>query len=88
MVQQKRKKVIVSGASRGIGASTMKLLAGSGYEVIGTARSEEQLQSLSEELRAKGSAASYFTVDMSDPDSVDELIETSARTIVPSIISS
>ena len=42
---------LVTGASRGIGRSAARALAGAGYHVVAVARSQKALESLDDEIR-------------------------------------
>lgn len=56
------KSVLVTGAGKGIGRATAKLLAARGAEVVAISRSEADLASLGEEIGCRGIA-----VDLADP---------------------
>jgi NADP-dependent 3-hydroxy acid dehydrogenase YdfG len=56
--------VVVTGASYGVGKATAKLLADSGYHVIGIARNEEQLNSI------KNENIEVYPVDITKEDQV------------------
>jgi 3-oxoacyl-[acyl-carrier protein] reductase len=58
------KKVLVVGASKGIGYATAKCFADEGAIVTTVARSESLLQSLDKELRSNGQRHSYHCVDL------------------------
>lgn len=55
---------IVTGASRGIGAATAKLLAGEGAKLLLTARDERSLQAVAAECRARGGEAEVLVQDL------------------------
>jgi NADP-dependent 3-hydroxy acid dehydrogenase YdfG len=61
---------LVTGASSGIGAATVRSLAGAGFEVVGAARRLERVEEI---VRAVGGRA--LRLDVTDPDSVAELTE-------------
>ncbi len=61
------KRYWLVGASEGLGREVAKLMSRAGAEVIVSARTEERLASLVDELPGK---ASYVTVDVADMDSV------------------
>ena len=48
------KVALITGASRGIGAATARLFAREGAQVVLTARSEEEMTRIAEEIRAGG----------------------------------
>jgi NAD(P)-dependent dehydrogenase (short-subunit alcohol dehydrogenase family) len=60
--------VIVTGASRGIGAAVAGWLAKSGAGLALIARSEEKLAQVAETVRQLGGAPSILPADVSDPD--------------------
>ncbi|HEX3292966.1 MAG TPA: SDR family NAD(P)-dependent oxidoreductase [Solirubrobacterales bacterium] len=61
---------LVTGASSGIGAATVRALASAGFEVVGAARRIERVE---EVVRGVGGRA--LRLDVTDPDSVDALAE-------------
>ena len=69
------KTVLITGASSGIGKATALLLARSGATVLLVARGLDQLEETRQEILADGGAAYIYPADISDPDSVDELIQ-------------
>lgn len=72
-----RKKAVVTGASRGIGAETAALLAGKGYELVLVCRkSEERLKALGEALQSRyGIGCQAVLCDVSKPKQVEALFE-------------
>jgi short-subunit dehydrogenase len=60
-------RVLVTGASRGIGAATARLLTDAGYEVIGTSRHPERIADPPAGVR-------FLALDVTDPRSVRTLI--------------
>ncbi|WP_316292112.1 SDR family NAD(P)-dependent oxidoreductase, partial [Clavibacter michiganensis] len=46
------KRVVVTGASSGIGAATVRLFRSRGWDVVGVARREDRLRALAEETGA------------------------------------
>lgn len=64
---------VVTGASRGIGATVAATLAEAGAGIVLAARSEEQIGARASELRARGLQAWPVRCDVSDPGSVAEL---------------
>ena len=68
-------RVLITGASSGIGASFAKFLAGKGMQVFMTARREERLEALSRGIREQGGQADYLAGDLSNADFRIQLIE-------------
>ena len=63
-------RVIVTGASEGIGAACAKYIASNGGEVILLARTKSKLDKVAAEIRAGGGTAHVFPTDCSDPEAV------------------
>ncbi len=62
------KRVIVTGASSGIGAATVRAFRARGWDVVGVARRSDRLAALAEET-----GADVFTADLTRQDDVDAL---------------
>ncbi|WP_410014886.1 SDR family oxidoreductase [Sodalis sp. C49] len=60
-------RVLITGASRGIGRATALTLAAKGHDLVLWARSGSELISLAEECLKFGIKVEYSTVDISDP---------------------
>jgi NAD(P)-dependent dehydrogenase (short-subunit alcohol dehydrogenase family) len=67
--------VIITGASRGIGAATARLLAGAGAAVTLIARSQEELRHEAEAVDRSGGACLFITGDVSDPHFCRDAVE-------------
>ena len=65
------KKVLVTGASKGIGKSIAKLFAQNGYDVYICARNLETLQKTAKEINAK----KFFSCDITDFNACKKMIE-------------
>ena len=63
------KSVVVTGANSGIGLSTAVELAGAGYDVIGTVRSESKAEKLTTHAREKGVDVRAVVCDVGDEES-------------------
>ena len=61
---------LVTGASSGIGAATVRSLAGAGFDVVGAARRLERVEEIASEVGGRA-----LRLDVTDPDSVAELAE-------------
>ncbi|MBK8796154.1 MAG: SDR family oxidoreductase [Anaerolineales bacterium] len=67
---------IVTGSGRGIGAAVAERLAAAGAKLILTARSEEEVENAAASLRRQGAQALAVPGDVSDPATVEEIVET------------
>ncbi len=71
---------LVTGASSGIGLELARVFAQNGYNLILSARSEDQLYDISAELQAThGIRASVIAKDLSEPGAAQELWEEASR---------
>ena len=61
---------LITGSSRGIGRRTAELLAQRGWDLMLTARSEDQLDTLAQQLRTCGSSVATAAIDLTEPDSI------------------
>ena len=64
---------VVTGASRGIGRAAALALAEAGAHIVALARTQGALESLDDEIRAKGSSATLVPVNLKDLDAIDRL---------------
>ncbi len=64
---------LVTGASRGIGAATARLLGEAGAHVVATARTVGGLEELDDAIRAAGGSATLVPLDMTDFDGLARL---------------
>jgi 7-alpha-hydroxysteroid dehydrogenase len=69
------KVAIVTGAGRGIGAASALALAEAGADVLLTARTDEQLQSVAKQVADLGRRALVIPADLNDLDAVAELAD-------------
>ncbi len=67
------RRVLVTGASQGIGAACVKAFAEAGWQVILAARSAEKMGEVIAELGPAGASSLAVPCDVSDPDSVEAL---------------
>ncbi|RKH16694.1 SDR family NAD(P)-dependent oxidoreductase [Corallococcus praedator] len=75
----KKKVIVITGASSGIGRTTALLLAKKGAHVVLAARREEPLEDLAAECEALGVQALVVPTDVSDAASVHHLAEEAVR---------
>ena len=73
MTGQTQRIALVTGASRGIGRATAKLLASEGWHVVATARAQRALEEFDDEIRAAGGQSTLVPLDLKDGDGVDRL---------------
>jgi NAD(P)-dependent dehydrogenase (short-subunit alcohol dehydrogenase family) len=64
---------LVTGASRGLGASAAVALAKEGAHIIATARTEGGLAELDDQIKAVGGSATLVPIDIRDFDAIDRL---------------
>lgn len=69
------KTVLITGASSGIGKATALKVARAGGTPILIARGVEKLEETRREIEHEGGVAYTYAADISDPDSVDRLLE-------------
>jgi NAD(P)-dependent dehydrogenase (short-subunit alcohol dehydrogenase family) len=72
---QNQPVVIVTGASRGMGAWIAKWLSKAGAKVMLTARSSKELQALEKKIRADGGSATHLSGNVSDPKACFDVVE-------------
>lgn len=69
------RRVLITGASSGIGRCTALLLAKEGARVLVVARSRDELDALCREIRESGGHAESYPCDLRDEAASDDLIE-------------
>ncbi|MFN6544407.1 SDR family oxidoreductase [Mycolicibacterium nivoides] len=73
------KRILLTGASSGIGEAAAEKFAAKGATVIAVARRQELLDDLVGRITDKGGDARAHAVDLSDMDAIDELVATVER---------
>ncbi|MEX0624459.1 3-oxoacyl-ACP reductase FabG [Saccharospirillum sp.] len=68
------KWVLITGASRGIGAAIAETLGRQGYRIAGTATSDSGAQAITERLQAAGIDGGGYKLDVTNPESIDQLM--------------
>lgn len=74
MSSGRRKTVLVTGASSGIGKATSLYLAGKGYAVVGTGRSAARLEPLQSEASARNLPVTTVELDINSGEDVDRAL--------------
>ncbi|WP_414939041.1 SDR family NAD(P)-dependent oxidoreductase [Amycolatopsis sp. cmx-11-51] len=69
------KVAFITGAGRGIGAAAARLFAREGAKVVLAARTELQLKTVAEEIRAAGGIADHVVCDLGDAASVRAAVD-------------
>ena len=69
------KIALVTGASRGIGEATARLLADRGAHVVVSSRKIESVDAVAASIRDGGGKASSFACHVGDPDAIDSLFD-------------
>lgn len=69
------KVAFVTGAGRGIGAAAARLFAREGATVLLAARTESQLETVTDEIRAHGGTAEHVVCDLSEPAEVRSAVD-------------
>lgn len=69
------KVILITGASRGIGAAAARLFSREGASVVLAARSMVALESIVSDLRAQGGTADAVTLDLADSASIRAAVE-------------
>jgi NAD(P)-dependent dehydrogenase (short-subunit alcohol dehydrogenase family) len=72
------KRIVITGASRGIGYEAAKLFLQAGADVFGTARDAARLEKTAAELKALGSFKT-FVADLSDPAAPKQVADAVSR---------
>lgn len=67
------KRVVVTGASSGIGAATARLFAGHGWDVVGVARRADRLAELAQQMAAQGTGIRTIAADLTVQADVDRV---------------
>jgi hypothetical protein len=74
----RRRTVLITGASAGIGAALARVHAAEGWDLVLIARREAPLNRLADELRRLGSAVTVIAEDLADPEAPRRLFDATA----------
>lgn len=75
-IDLKGKKVVIAGASQGIGKETAILLNKLGADVILLARNEAKLNEVLASLRDGGNGSTCYAIDLGDTESIESIVKT------------
>jgi NADP-dependent 3-hydroxy acid dehydrogenase YdfG len=75
----KDKVVVITGASSGLGEATARHLAQQGAQLVLGARRQDRIQALAKELTGSGSKAVAVTMDVTDRQQVQKLVDTAVE---------
>jgi len=79
--------VLITGASRGIGAAAAQAFASAGYDLLLVARASLEFEALAESLRSKNARVETACLDLSDPNAVAPgLRDLCSRGLEPSVV--
>ena len=68
--------IVITGASSGIGLAAAQMAAGKGAKLVLSARSEDTLNSIAQEIRDAGGEATVCAADVGDPTQVERIAQT------------
>ena len=71
--------VVITGASRGIGAAVARAFADEGATVVCGSRSADEIEAVAEDIRSSGGDAIALRTDVRDEFDLERLMETAAR---------
>ena len=79
--------VLITGASRGIGAAAAQAFASAGYDLLLVARPSAEFESLADRLRSSTSRVETASLDLADPEAIAPgLEELCSRGLEPSVV--
>ena len=79
--------VLITGASKGIGRATAKAFSNSGWDLLLVSRSEDDLESLINEIDNKKIKVFYKSIDLSNPKDISKgILELMNHGLVPSVL--
>ena len=80
---KENKIIILTGASRGIGEATWRMLSSKGFQVIALARRGDLLESTAKEIRQTGGETEWIACDLADLNATKSLSESLLETYGP-----
>ena len=79
MIAAQSRHVLITGASSGLGEATARHLAQQGAKLVLGARRQDRIQALAKELTGSGSEAVAVTMDVTDRQQVQKLVDTAVE---------
>lgn len=73
------KSAVITGGGRGIGSAVARALAGAGARVVVSARSQDEIEAVAQELVKGGAEAWAVPCDVTDPARIEALAQASAE---------
>ena len=79
MFKLTNKVALVTGASRGIGKETARILSNAGAHVICLARSKNEIKELCDQIKKQNGSASYHSCDVNDNNKFSDIINSTVK---------
>lgn len=81
MPEKENKRVVLTGASGGIGEHMANVLAERGYKLVLVARNKDKMEQMAEGImKLPNASCNYFVCDLSKEDEIEKLISTYPKT--------
>lgn len=81
-----RVPALVTGGGRGIGRAAAMALAEAGHDVAVVSRSASEIEAVVEDLASLGVSALAVTVDLTEPDGIDEMMRRVTEALGPPLV--
>ena len=73
------KTAIITGGAGGLGTAMAQAYAEAGANVVVASRNEENVEKVASEMKSRGQTALAVTVDITEPDQVEQMIDTTVE---------